>query len=317
MIVYIGSQILLYVVPIRIVFARQMAPLMSGLAVLLLVVYSLKMHSYFATNLILLKKFNKGRKVDELFPTNVSLPDYVYFLAAPTLVYETYYPRNETIRYLFAFKNLFGCVLCLLIAQFVCAQFILPVLMERSTGALFFDIIRLSIPSIIAWLLGFYAFFHCWLNAIGELIKFGDREFYRDWWNAASLDVFWKKWNILVHEWLLRHVYLESVRTAKTSTLVATIYTFLFSAIYHELIFFVAFRVLRPWFFLAMFLQIPMIMMSRWAYANTNPKYRDFWGNMNVWLGFFVGQPLIEILYLREWFLSNPSLLCITNPSIQ
>jgi len=312
MIIYTISQLVLYIIPVRIIFVRQIAPLMAGGVAMILVILSLKMHSYFATNTILLKKLQRGRKVDEHFPKNVRFGDYIYFLAAPTLVYETWYPRNESVSYWWALKEALGAIVCLTLVNFCFAQFILPILADiESSKGIFFDIIRLSIPSIIAWLLAFYAFFHCWLNAVAEFLAFADREFYRDWWNANTLDAFWRKWNILVHEWLLRHVYLESVRTAKTSQMTAAFWTFFFSAVYHELIFFIAFRVLRPWFFLAMFAQFPMILISRWMYNTMTGKQKDFWGNINVWLGFFVGQPLIEILYLREWFLVNPSLFCV------
>jgi hypothetical protein len=303
---YVVAQLIMYIVPIRVVFARQMAPL---------VVLSMKMHSYFATNTILLKLEQKGRKKDERFPENVTAKNFCYFLMAPTLVYETNYPQNETINYLSVAKDLVGCVTCLICCYFCFAQFILPILADGEHlvhSGLWNDLLRLSIPSIVAWLLMFYAFFHCWLNVIAELTQFADREFYQDWWNAPSLDIFWRKWNRLVHEWLLRHVYLETIKTAKASPVTATLWTFLFSAVYHELIFFVAFRVLRPWFFLAMFAQVPMIFISRWMLAklDTSPN-RQFWGNINVWLGFFLGQPLIEILYIREWFYSNPSFFCV------
>jgi hypothetical protein len=31
--------------------------------------------------------------------------------------------------------------------------------------------------------------FHFWLNIVAELLRFGDRRFYLDWWNACSLGV--------------------------------------------------------------------------------------------------------------------------------
>ena len=37
---------------------------------------------------------------------------------------------------------------------------------------------------LLTGLLLFYLFFHCWLNICGELLRFGDRQFYRDWWGA-------------------------------------------------------------------------------------------------------------------------------------
>jgi hypothetical protein len=40
-----------------------------------------------------------------------------------------------------------------------------------------------------------------------------------------------RKWNKPVHEWLLRHVYLESLNTYKTSRMHATFITFFTSAI--------------------------------------------------------------------------------------
>lgn len=36
----------------------------------------------------------------------------------------------------------------------------------------------------------FYCFFHLWLNIIAEVLRFGDRTFYKDWWNAESLGVY-------------------------------------------------------------------------------------------------------------------------------
>lgn len=43
-------------------------------------------------------------------------------------------------------------------------------------------LLKLAIPNHFIWLMFFYWFFHSTLNVIAELLKFGDREFYRDWW---------------------------------------------------------------------------------------------------------------------------------------
>lgn len=39
-----------------------------------------------------------------------------------------------------------------------------------------------QVPNHLIWLIFFYWFFHSCLNALAELLQFGDREFYRDWW---------------------------------------------------------------------------------------------------------------------------------------
>ena len=40
-------------------------------------------------------------------------------------------------------------------------------------------VLKLAIPSMYAWLCGFYCLFHLWLNILAELLQFGDREFYK------------------------------------------------------------------------------------------------------------------------------------------
>ncbi len=39
------------------------------------------------------------------------------------------------------------------------------------------------------WLMFFYSFFHLWLNILAEALRFGDRMFYREWWNAVTIEV--------------------------------------------------------------------------------------------------------------------------------
>jgi len=55
------------------------------------------------------------------------------------------------------------------------------------------------VPNACIWLLMFYAMFHSWLNFTAELLRFGDRLFYKDWWNAETLDMYWRNWNLPVH----------------------------------------------------------------------------------------------------------------------
>lgn len=44
-----------------------------------------------------------------------------------------------------------------------------------------------------------------------QLTRFGDREFYKDWWNAATIGDYWKLWNMPVHKWLLRTIYFPAM----------------------------------------------------------------------------------------------------------
>lgn len=54
--------------------------------------------------------------------------------------------------------------------------------------------------------------FHLHLNVLGELTRFGDREFYKDFWNASTVGEYWRAWNMPVHKFLLRTVYFPAMR---------------------------------------------------------------------------------------------------------
>lgn len=45
----------------------------------------------------------------------------------------------------------------------------------------------LQVPNHLIWLIFFYWLFHSCMNFVAELMQFGDREFYRDWWWVYSI----------------------------------------------------------------------------------------------------------------------------------
>ena len=47
------------------------------------------------------------------------------------------------------------------------------------------------------------------LNIVAELLRFADRNFYQDWWNAQDVGTFWRLWNMPVHKWAVRYVLLS------------------------------------------------------------------------------------------------------------
>ena len=48
-------------------------------------------------------------------------------------------------------------------------------------------ILKLSVVSVVIWLLMFFAVFHSFMNAVAEVMRFGDRRFYMCWWNATHI----------------------------------------------------------------------------------------------------------------------------------
>jgi len=183
-------------------------------------------------------------------------------------------------------------------------QFMLPVFAGRGSKGLWLDLLKLSIPSMVMWLLMFYTLFHCYLNIVAELTMYADRAFYHKWYNATTLKRFWADWNQPVHEFCLRHLYIDVVKYGNVGKEYALLGTFLISAVLHELIFSVAFKTVRGWFFGGMLLQVPLIMLSQQLRGTRR-------GNLTVWLSLFLGQPLLELLYIREYLAEHESFFCV------
>jgi len=154
-------------------------------------------------------------------------------------------------------------------------------------------VLKLSIPNLYIWLMMFYCFFHLWLNVLAELLRFGDRTFYMDWWNAETLDYYWRTWNLPVHHWAMRYVYIPMLNLGLPKVSAANL-VFFFSAVFHELLLSVPTHRLRTWAFLGMMAQGPLVMLTR------HPRMREtpWLGNVIFWLSFcIIGQPLCMLLY--------------------
>ena len=72
----------------------------------------------------------RGKKVRSktAYPYSVTAGNFVYFIAAPTLVYESHYARSERIRKRYVLKKTLQGAGCALLQYVLMAQFILPVL---------------------------------------------------------------------------------------------------------------------------------------------------------------------------------------------
>ena len=94
-------------------------------------------------------------------------------------------------------------------------------------------LMKLSTISSIIWLAGFFAVFQSGLNALAEIMKFGDREFYTDWWNSPSVGAYWRTWNKPVYNFMKRHVFAPLVERG-WSPQAASAMVFVFSGVLHE-----------------------------------------------------------------------------------
>ncbi|GLI60498.1 hypothetical protein VaNZ11_002660, partial [Volvox africanus] len=239
------------------------------------------------------------------YPENLTLRNLLYFLAVPTLTYQVNFPRSRTFRGRWVLRRVFELAITLTALAILIGQYIEPAVTNSMAPLRQMDfprvverILKLALPSTYAWLLCFYCLFHLWLNVLAELTGFGDREFYKDWWNAGTVGEYWKLWNMPVHKWLLRHVYFPAVR-AGSSRFNAILLTFFVSAVFHELILGVPLHLVRLWAFFGIIFQVPLILVTEKLRKQLR---RDELGNFIFWIAFcVVGQPVSVLLYYHDY----------------
>lgn len=247
-----------------------------------------------------------GHKLTQ-YPDNLNLTDVYYFWMAPTLCYELNFPKMARTRKLFLLRRFMEVLIGTNIALALIQQWIIPSAvnslipfskMQISKAAE--RLLKLAIPNHLIWLTWFYLIFHSFLNTLGELLRFGDREFYRDWWNAENILVFWKSWNIPVHRWCVRHVFKPLLR-AGYSPFAAQLIVFFISAFFHEYLISAPLRVFKLYAFIGMFVQIPLIFVSQWLQRKLGPRA----GNLCVWLSLIVGQPMAIMMYYMDFVIEH------------
>ncbi|KAI9105627.1 MBOAT, membrane-bound O-acyltransferase family-domain-containing protein [Phlyctochytrium arcticum] len=249
------------------------------------------------------------------YPRNITLGNLMYFVFSPTLCYQPVYPRTQRFRKSFFLKRLLEMTTCAAAMYLLGAQYAAPTLRNslKAIDQLNFvhlveRVLKLSIVSVVIWLLMFYVFFHCALNMLAEVMRFGDRRFYLTWWNAKDIAEYWRLWNTPVHNWGKRHVYMPLIIKYKFSPTSASIFVFTISAVLHELLIGVPTGCLNGWAFMGMMLQLPLILQTRALepLRRKNEKLFDTIGNYMFWISFtIVGQPTCVLVYYSNWYKRN------------
>jgi sterol O-acyltransferase len=236
------------------------------------------------------------------YPKNLTWANYTDYIFCPTLCYELEYPRTESIVWTeLGYKVLavFGVIFLLTITS---EEFILPVMTEsalRIETAVSFSEIALILaesismllfPFMITFLLVFLVIFEYVLGAFAEITCFADRHFYSDWWNSTDWLEFSREWNIPVHHFFRRHVY--SASRPHIGRPMATLITFLISAIGHEIVMTCITKKIRGYGFLAQMSQLPIVMLQRTKWI----KGRKTLNNVCFWCSMILGLAMVRSL---------------------
>jgi len=238
------------------------------------------------------------------YPDNLNLKDLYYFAFAPTLCYELNFPRSARIRKRFLIKRLVEMVILSQVLLGLVQQWMFPTInnsmkpFHNSNYPFMLErLLKLAIPNHILWLIFFYWFFHSCLNVVAELLRFGDREFYKDWWNAESINAFWNTWNIPVHRWARRHLYSPMMKSGY-GKMASSVIVFIVSAFFHEYLVSVPLRMFRVWAFMGMLGQVPFAIL-------TSRFLNGHFSNMALWLSLIIGQPLATLMYVHDYYVLN------------
>jgi len=163
-------------------------------------------------------------------------------------------------------------------------------------------LLELGIASSYIWLLVFYGFFHVLLNLLAQLLRFGDRVFYKDWWNSSNLSSYWRLWNLPVHYWLVRHLYYPCIRRGASKS-TSMFIVFFFSAVVHEMLISIPFHMIRFYSFFGMMGQIPLVAITKYI---DKVRPGSSIGNFIFWLSFcFLGQPIAIMFYTIDYWKIN------------
>ncbi|CAI9759064.1 unnamed protein product [Fraxinus pennsylvanica] len=277
------------------VILRCDSAVLSGVALMLFAcIVWLKLVSYAHAShdmRALTKSLDEGETLSGYWNSDdVNFKSLAYFMVAPTLCYQPSYPRTACIRKGWVVRQLIKLVIFTGFMGFIVEQYINPIVRNSQhplKGNLLYAIervLKLSVPNLYVWLCMFYCFFHLWLNILAELLCFGDREFYKDWWNAKTVEEYWRMWNMPVHKWMVRHIYFPCLRNG-TPRGGAVLIAFLVSAIFHELCIAVPCHIFKFWAFIGIMFQVPLVIITKYL----QDKFQNSMvGNMIFWCFFSI-----------------------------
>ena len=184
----------------------------------------------------------EGDSMDE--KKKSSLHTLVYFLFAPTLVYKTSYPKLDRDRdYKIILKHVVEVAVVAFVGYIVYRRHYEPLIMTIGAEPLSHMSIH-DIISIIKWstimgalfLTGIgLGFLHSCLNIWAELLDFGDRQFYKSWWECRGIEEFMRTWNFLIHNWISQYLYKPTMILTNNKT-IGLLTVIIVSAFIHDYI---------------------------------------------------------------------------------
>lgn len=246
----------------------------------------------------------------------LTLPDFknfVYFMFVPTLIYRETYPRRDKINWKFVWFRFLEIVGVIFFMSFIISNFLNPTIQDfgirkYTVKEIISCIFENTITGAFVLLPMFFLVLHSWQNLFAELTRFGDRLFYRDWWTCTDFSGYFRKWNIIVQDWLYLYVYRDfSEFVFKGNTYLAKFAVFTISAVVHEWLLTYMFGFFFPLLF------IEFLVFGSLFNCLGAPKTSFF--NILFWYSLCLGMATLVTMYGIEFYarfnspVKNPTFL--------
>ncbi|KAF7259174.1 hypothetical protein EG68_03632 [Paragonimus skrjabini miyazakii] len=303
---YICYQIGFIIIPIRFVFQNQLPPASTAIVILEQIRMFMKAHAFVRSSAeTLLQKLQKDSVKPQVetkrAPWYPDFSHYLYFLFAPTLIYRESYPRTNEIRWSYVVSNLLQVCGCVLLSYYVLVRFCFTEFAHFGRSAdytlrqFILTATATSLPGGLVMLLTFFAALHSWMNAFAEMLRFGDRLFYKDWWNSTTFSNWYRTWNVVVHDWLYTYLYkdFQLITHGTRSRQLAIAAVFWISAAVHEYALCLIFRFFYPVLFV-------FFTFAGYPFVYLKGSGRGW--NVVIWVLLFSGWGQMMCLYSMEWY---------------
>ncbi|XP_005184471.1 sterol O-acyltransferase 1 isoform X2 [Musca domestica] len=304
LLLYITSQLIFTYLPTKICLVLDLPYVTACVLLLESVRMLMKMHGFVRTISARLLQGKLKSDNDTAESKGCLMPPfqkYFYYLFAPTLLYRDNYPRTAVICWKFALGRFLEVVAIAFLYSYIYERHIKVIfgnfgIEEITIGSIIIKLFGMLMPCIIIYLCGFYLILHSWLNFTAELLRFGDRMFYRDWWTASNYEAYYRNWNVVVHDWLYEYIYKDFyLYIFKGSKFASSLTVFTISALFHEYVLGYALQVFFPVMFVFFgIIGVLMIFLTRIAPKNL--------GNIMLWFSLIYGNCMMISLYSMEYF---------------
>lgn len=313
---YTALQCFIFAFSIKAALKKESSPLMGMILTCEMARLAMKTHAYYREKLLhctdnpyikFVPEFAKKRGVTveqlnlpkiKLEGLCIEIRKFNYFLWIPRLVYRDEYPRRVKRSKANLLANFITFNLCFYYTFAMLKGFINPTFMRYFQGQADFEELYTvcTVTGILFMVMAFFGVLHSWMNMFAEITRFGDREFYNDWWNVSNFGAYYRKWNIIVHEFLYYYVYNDSVRftLGKITSGGSKFLVFFISALVHEIIIACTFKFFFP--ILLILFGGPGVFLMQMTTSNNRLL------GILLWLQLIIGNGILIALYGLEYY---------------